>query len=64
MHLFYAILAYVMTGFNLFRGLSSLDMMHFIMAALWLTIGVVFTVKHIKELKKAKRRKELREREE
>ena len=64
MNLFYAVLAYVMTGFNLFRGLNSLDVMHFVMAGLWLTIGIVFTVKHIKELKKAKRRKELREREE
>ena len=63
MNMFYAVLAYVMTVFNLFRGLNSMDVMHFVMAGLWLTIGIVFTAKHVKAIKKAKWKKEQREKE-
>jgi len=61
MHMFYAVLAYVMAVFNLSRCFNGLNVMNLVMGALWLIIGIVFTVKHVKELKKAKKRKELRE---
>ena len=64
MHMFYAVLAYVMAVFNLSRGLNPVNGMNLVMGALWLVIGVVFTVKHLKELKKAKKKREMREREE
>ena len=62
--MFYAVLAFVMALFNLSRGMNPVNVMNLGLGALWLTIGIVFTVKYLKERKKAKKRKELREREE
>lgn len=64
MHMFYAVLAYAMAVYNCYKALNGVTVMNYVMAALWLAIGIVFTVRHVKELKKAKKRKELREREE
>ena len=62
MNLFYAVLAFVMAVFNLFRGMRGPSVMNLAMGALWLVIGIVFTVKHVKDAKRAKNKK--REREE
>ena len=63
MNMFYAVLAYVMAVYNLSKGLNLPDMTNLVMGVLWLIIGIVFTVKHVKEVKKAKNRKRERERE-
>lgn len=64
MNMFYAVLACVMAVFNLSRGLNGMNAMNLTMGVLWLVIGIVFAWKHVKELKKAKKREELRQREE
>ncbi len=64
MSMFYAVLAYVMAVFNLSRGVDPVNVMNLVMGALWLIIGVVFTVKYFQDRKKAKKRKEMRQREE
>lgn len=56
MTLYYAVLAYFMAGYNLFRGLGSGNTMNLVLALLWLGIGVFFTVKHVKQKKKSKRK--------
>nr|MBQ8244956.1 hypothetical protein [Oscillospiraceae bacterium] len=61
MNLFYAVLAYGMGVFNLIRCVNGSNVMNLVMAALWLIIGIVFTVKHGKEIKKAKWKKQQRE---
>ena len=58
MHLFYAVLALVMAFNNLMKGIHSGSPMHYVMAAMWLAIGVVFTAKHFKAKKNAKKKKE------
>lgn len=64
MHMFYAVLAYAMAVYNFYKALNGMSVMNYALAAMWLVIGIVFTVRHVKEMKKAKRKKELREREE
>lgn len=64
MNLFYAVLAYVMAVYNCRQALNGMNTMNFVMAALWLAIGIAFTVRHVKELKKAKKKKEMRQQEE
>ena len=63
MNLFYAVLAYVMAVYNLSKGLNGPAVTNLVMGGLWLIIGIVFTVKHVKEIKKAKNRRKERERE-
>ena len=58
MHLFYAVLAFVMALNNGLKGIRSGSIMHFVMAAMWLAIGIVFTVKHFKAKKNAKKKRE------
>lgn len=54
MNLLYAIICYAMAAFNLYRGLNWMNMMNFIFAALWLCIGVFYTVKYCKNKAKEK----------
>lgn len=56
MTLYYALLTYFMAAFNLYRGVNSGVTMNFIMALLWLGIGIFYTVKYIKQKKKSKRK--------
>ena len=58
MNMFYAVLAFVMTVNNLIKGLNNGNAMNLAMAAMWLVIGIVYTAKHVKERKKAAKRKE------
>ena len=58
MHMFYAVLAFVMTVFNVSRGLNPVNVMNLVMAALWLAIGIVFTAKHLKDRKKEQKKRE------
>ena len=63
MNLLTAVLACVMAFYNCSKGLNGSSAMNFVMAALWLAIGIVYTVRYVKERKQAKKNKELRERE-
>ena len=63
MQMFYGALALVMAFRNFMKGLNTGSPMHFLMAAMWLAIGVVFTAKHIKDKKKADKRKQKQNKE-
>lgn len=64
MNLFYAVLSLVMVVYNCMQALRGGDVMNYVLAAMWLAIGIFCTVKHVKERKKAKKKKEMRQREE
>lgn len=64
MNLFYAVLSYVMVIYNFMQALRGGDVMNYILAAIWLAIGIFCTVKHVKERKKTKMRNQMRQREE
>lgn len=64
MNLFYAVLSLVMVVYNCMQALRGSDTMNYVLAAMWLAIGIFCTVKHLKERKKAKKRNQMREREE
>ena len=64
MNLFYAVLSYVMVIYNFMQAFRGGDVMNYVLAAMWLAIGIFCTVKHLKERKKAKKRNQMRQREE
>lgn len=63
MNLFYGLLALGMAAYNLIRGLQPLDWGNLLMAALWLVIGVGYTLRHRKEKKMAMEKQQRRKEE-
>ena len=64
MNLFYAVLSFVMVLYNYRQASGGMNVMNYVLAAMWLAIGIFCTVRYLKDRKKAKERKETRQREE
>ena len=62
MNLFYAVLSFVMVVYNCMQAFRGGAVMNYALAAMWLAIGVFCTVKHVKEQKNSKKKKETRQR--
>ncbi len=64
MNLFYAVLAYVMAIYNVRQAMTGMDTMNYVLAAMWLAIGIFCTVKHLQDRKKNKKKQEMKQQEE
>jgi positive regulator of sigma E activity len=61
-NLFYTALSLAMVIYNLIQALNGSDVMNYILAAMWLAIGIFCAMKHVKDKKKAKKKQQMRQR--